>query len=159
MSWIRGTGQFKFCRRVFSGGWRVVRPRGRHGGTPGRGSPPGHVAGNSNCSEHEHRTSATRRARTHQSGSNPERLTAPQPRYLTATRTKHTAHTTRTTHTARREEARNRDQAEKQEFEERLRAKDEAKTKKLAEDRARSRMSKEDQRREEMQKRCACVFV
>ncbi|KAG2437125.1 hypothetical protein HYH02_011381 [Chlamydomonas schloesseri] len=52
-----------------------------------------------------------------------------------------------------KEEARNRDQAEKQEFEERLRAKDEAKTKKLAEDRARSRMSKEDQRREEMQKR------
>ncbi|KAG2496372.1 hypothetical protein HYH03_005601 [Edaphochlamys debaryana] len=50
-----------------------------------------------------------------------------------------------------KEEARLRDQEEKAEFEERLRARDETKTKKLAE--SGPRLSKEDQRREEARKR------
>ncbi len=53
----------------------------------------------------------------------------------------------------RREEARLRDQAEKAEFEERLRAKDEQKTKKLAESRE-PKKSKDEERREAARKRC-----
>ncbi len=54
---------------------------------------------------------------------------------------------------ARREEARARDQAEKAEFEDRLRARDEAKTKKTAD--KGPKLTREEARREEMKRRWA----